>query len=260
VVSFKRIAKFFVAEEMDGLLIETGESPYKLQLDGANYKWEKSENEEEKKDDKAAPKLKRSMFGGSKPAVVEVAAEEKVTDSFKLENLDIKIKTGSKVGVCGPVGSGKSSLLSAIIGEMPKTSGTIHRYGKVAYCAQQPWILTETVEGNITFNLDLDDRRLRNILTAVGLDADLAQFPNGRLTGIGEKGVNLSGGQKARVALARALYSPSDIYLLDDPISALDAHVGRFVFDKAIKTYLKEKTVLLVTHQLVPSTNLASPS
>jgi ABC-type multidrug transport system fused ATPase/permease subunit len=133
---------------------------------------------------------------------------------------------------------------------MAKKSGTFYLNGSLAYCAQQPWILTDTILGNIVFNEDIDQQKLQSVIKACALDTDLELFPNGLLTEIGEKGVNLSGGQKARIALARALYKLPDIYFLDDPISALDSHVGRHVFDHAIKEYLAEKTVVLVTHQL----------
>lgn len=229
---------------MDSLLIEQTPTDDKIIADCCSYQWLNS-----KVDISEAPQ-KKSWFRKKDPVVEKPLEDAKEKNSFILDKIYLSIKAGSKVAICGPVGCGKSSLLSGIIGEMPQISGIMHRYGSIAYCSQQPWILTDTVEGNIIFNQKLDEKKLQGILSAVGLDTDLKQFPNGRMTGIGEKGINLSGGQKARVALARALYSESDIYLLDDPISALDAHVGHMVFETVIKKYLKDKTVLLVTHQL----------
>ncbi len=154
------------------------------------------------------------------------------------------------MGIVGAVGSGKSSLISALIGQMEATAGTFGFNGTLSYCSQQPWILTDTVRGNIVFNNTEDRHRLDRVITACELEKDLCELPCGEQTQLGEKGVNLSGGQKARLALARALYQDNDIYLLDDPLSALDANVGRKVFDNAIMKYLVHKTVLLITHQL----------
>ena len=246
-VSWKRIVDFLMAEEMSGLTNETSKDGLSLSIEGS-WKWDKAKVAAEiiSVPKPSGWKLRKDKKEGQ---VLNVEPEKEV-EPFALQNILLKIKTGSKVGVVGPVGSGKSSLLSAIIGEMPQTAGSINRYGKLAYCNQQPWILTETVQGNIVFNQQVDEDKVNKILSTVGLDSDLKMFPDGKMTGIGEKGVNLSGGQKARVALARAMYQESDIYLLDDPISALDAQVGKLVFDQAIKKYLAPKTVILVTHQL----------
>ncbi|KAI8809603.1 P-loop containing nucleoside triphosphate hydrolase protein [Cladochytrium replicatum] len=178
-----------------------------------------------------------------------------------LHDIDLAIKRGSLTAIVGAVGAGKSSLLSAIIGEMEKASGSLSLGGKVAYCAQQPWTLSATLRGNICFFKEYDELKINTALNVCYLRRDLADFPGGELTEIGEKGVNLSGGQKARVALARAVYAGegepdedvAEIYLLDDPISALDAHVGVQVFQDCILEHLvqrRHKTVILVTHQL----------
>ncbi|EGF83523.1 hypothetical protein BATDEDRAFT_18633 [Batrachochytrium dendrobatidis JAM81] len=169
---------------------------------------------------------------------------------FHLRHITTSIKKGSLVAIVGPVGSGKSSFLSGIIGEMRCIDGSMNIFGTLAYCSQQAWILTETIQGNILFNNSLDKTRMDAVIEASCLTNDLQQFPAGKMTQIGEKGVNLSGGQKARVSLARAMYQDCDTYLLDDPISALDAHVGADVFKLSIKQMLKDKTVILVTHQL----------
>ncbi|KAI8813612.1 P-loop containing nucleoside triphosphate hydrolase protein [Cladochytrium replicatum] len=199
---------------------------------------------------------KHSLFGKKQDPLIKLLSAEPF-----LNNIDIAIKRGSLTAVVGAVGAGKSSLLSAIIGEMEKASGSLALGGKIAYCAQQPWTLSDTLRGNICFFREYDETKMNTALDVCSLRRDLADFPGGELTEIGEKGVNLSGGQKARVALARAIYAGegepdedvADIYLLDDPISALDAHVGVQVFQDCILEHLvqrRHKTVILVTHQL----------
>ncbi|CAJ1953010.1 unnamed protein product [Sphenostylis stenocarpa] len=167
-----------------------------------------------------------------------------------LRNINLEIKHGQKVAICGEVGSGKSTLLSSILGEVSITKGTIYVYGKFAYVSQTAWIQTDTVRENILFGSDMDDERYQETLQRSSLVKDLELFPNGDLTEIGERGVNLSGGQKQRIQLARALYQNADIYLLDDPFSAVDAHTATNLFNDYIMEGLKEKTVLLVTHQV----------
>ncbi|KAJ3309498.1 Multidrug resistance-associated protein 1 [Boothiomyces sp. JEL0838] len=252
-VSYKRVVEFLAAEEADELetLHTSSLDPngdVLLEIKDGSFKWEKTLKEDEEKQ-KEADGGKKNKKKKKQEKEIDVELEP-VSDAFKIENVTITVKKGSKVGIVGPVGSGKSSLLSAIIGEMPKVSGELNLGGKLAYCSQQPWILTDTVEGNIVFNNEFNQDRFDKVLEATGLDKDMKQFPAGVKTEIGEKGVNLSGGQKARVAMARAMYQNSDIVILDDPISALDAQVGRKVFTDAIKGFLKDKTVILVTHQL----------
>uniref|UniRef100_A0A673UJY8 Multidrug resistance-associated protein 1-like n=1 Tax=Suricata suricatta TaxID=37032 RepID=A0A673UJY8_SURSU len=169
-----------------------------------------------------------------------------------LKNLNIKIPEGALVAVVGQVGSGKSSVLSAILGEMEKLTGVVQRKGSVAYVAQQAWIQNCILQENILFGSTMQKQFYERVLEACALLPDLEQLPNGDQTEIGERGVNLSGGQKQRVSLARALYSRADIYLLDDPFSAVDAHIGKQLFEKVIGSsgILKDKTRVLVTHNL----------
>ncbi|XP_068126625.1 ATP-binding cassette sub-family C member 2-like [Hyperolius riggenbachi] len=169
-----------------------------------------------------------------------------------LRDLNLKIPEGSLVAVVGQVGSGKSSLLSAILGEMNKLDGTIQRKGSVAYVSQQAWIQNALFQENILFGLTLNKAYYEKVLEACALLPDLELLPHGDQTEIGERGVNLSGGQKQRVSLARAVYSNADIYLLDDPLSAVDVHVGKHLFDKVIgqNGLLRNKTRILVTHSL----------
>ncbi|KFV77769.1 Multidrug resistance-associated protein 1, partial [Struthio camelus australis] len=177
-----------------------------------------------------------------------------------LKNLSVSIPEGSLVAVVGQVGSGKSSFLSAILGEMEKLEGTVQRRGSVAYVSQQAWIQNAVLQENILFGSDLNRPYYEQVLESCALLPDLEQLPNGDQTEIGEKGVNISGGQKQRVSLARAVYSNADLYLLDDPLSAVDVHVGKHLFEKLIgpSGLLKSKTRVLVTHNLtlLPQTDL----
>ncbi|KAF5283715.1 hypothetical protein FQR65_LT13750 [Abscondita terminalis] len=166
------------------------------------------------------------------------------------ENLNIKITKGSVVAVIGPVGSGKSSLLQVILKELSLKSGTLEVNGEVSYASQEPWLFTGSVQQNIIFNKPYETGKFKNTVNKCSLKRDLQLLPLGDTTIVGERGVTLSGGQRARISLARAVYQDADIYLLDDPLSAVDSHVGRELFDNCIMGYLKGKTVLLVTHQL----------
>ncbi|XP_017570742.1 canalicular multispecific organic anion transporter 1 [Pygocentrus nattereri] len=167
-----------------------------------------------------------------------------------LRNVSLDIAPGHLVAVVGAVGSGKSSLISALLGEMHNHSGSINIKGSVAYVPQQAWIQNATLKDNILFGSDLDEDKFQRVLKVCALEQDLELLPGGVLTEIGEKGINLSGGQKQRVSLARAAYSSADIYLLDDPLSAVDSHVGKHLFERVIgpKGLLKDKTRILVTH------------
>uniref|UniRef100_A0A3Q3VS30 ATP-binding cassette sub-family C member 5 n=1 Tax=Mola mola TaxID=94237 RepID=A0A3Q3VS30_MOLML len=167
-----------------------------------------------------------------------------------LHRIDLRIKRGSLVGICGGVGSGKSSLLSALLGQMTLLEGNVAASGGFAYMSQQAWILNDSLKQNILFGSENDQDRYEAVLEACCLLPDLAELPYGDMTEIGERGVNLSGGQRQRVSLARALYSDRPILLLDDPLSAVDACVGAHVFQKTIMGVAKGRTVLFVTHQL----------
>ncbi|CAH1428095.1 unnamed protein product [Lactuca virosa] len=167
-----------------------------------------------------------------------------------LDQIQLHVKRGMKVAICGTVGAGKSSLLSCILGEMPKLSGTVKISGTKAYVPQSAWILTGNVRENILFGNDYDRTRYEKTVKACALTKDFELFSTGDLTEIGERGINMSGGQKQRIQIARAVYDDADIYLLDDPFSAVDAHTGTELFQKCLLGMLKEKTVLYVTHQV----------
>ncbi|KAM6240168.1 ATP-binding cassette sub-family C member 3 [Spheniscus humboldti] len=167
-----------------------------------------------------------------------------------LKDINLLVPSGALVAIVGHVGCGKSSLVSALLGEMEKLEGEVAVKGSVAYVPQQAWIQNATLKDNILFGQAPNVQKYQNVLEACALKTDLEVLPGGDQTEIGEKGINLSGGQRQRVSLARAVYSNSDIYLLDDPLSAVDSHVAKHIFDKVIGPdgVLKGKTRILVTH------------
>ena len=150
------------------------------------------------------------------------------------------------------MGSGKSSLVAALLGQMKQTSGERNLYGSVCYVPQEAWLLNMSFRDNITFGSDFDPKHYRKTIEVCALERDIKLMADGDLTEIGERGINLSGGQRQRISLARAVYKYSDTILLDDPLSAVDQHVGKHIFDKCITGYLrnKGKSVIFVTHQL----------
>ncbi|XP_030780788.1 multidrug resistance-associated protein 1 isoform X2 [Rhinopithecus roxellana] len=172
------------------------------------------------------------------------------SDLPTLNGITFSIPEGALVAVVGQVGCGKSSLISALLAEMDKVEGHVAIKGSVAYVPQQAWIQNDSLQENILFGRQLEEPYYRSVIQACALLPDLEILPSGDRTEIGEKGVNLSGGQKQRVSLARAVYCNADIYLFDDPLSAVDAHVGKHIFENVIgpKGMLKNKTRILVTH------------
>ncbi|XP_066268189.1 ATP-binding cassette sub-family C member 9-like isoform X2 [Branchiostoma lanceolatum] len=180
-----------------------------------------------------------------------------------LTDLYISIPQGKLMFIVGSVGSGKSSLLNALLGEMTTITGSVRfssAHNSVAYAAQKPWLLNASLKDNILFGSPMDRGRYLAVISACALQPDLDILPAGEETEIGEKGINLSGGQKQRVSVARALYSTADIVILDDPLSALDVHVGTQLFEEGIVGLLaaEGRTVILVTHklQLLPQADL----
>ncbi|KAG7502088.1 Multidrug resistance-associated 4 [Solea senegalensis] len=175
---------------------------------------------------------------------------DKMLEAPTLYNVSFTVRPEQLVAVIGPVGAGKSSLLSAILGELSRESGVINVKGVLTYTSQQAWILPGTIRSNILFGKELDPEKYDQVLMACALKRDMDLLPGGDLAIVGDRGANLSGGQKARVSLARALYQDADIYLLDDPLSAVDAEVGRHLFEECICGVLRKKPRILVTHQL----------
>ncbi|XP_058074547.1 ABC transporter C family member 3-like isoform X2 [Magnolia sinica] len=200
--------------------------------------------------------------GGSSNVAVEVIdgnfSWDLSSSNPTLKDLNFRVLHGMKVAICGTVGSGKSSLLSCILGEVPKISGTVKLCGAKAYVAQSPWIQSGKIEENILFGKEMDREKYDCVLDACSLKKDLEILAFGDQTVIGERGINLSGGQKQRVQIARALYQDADIYLFDDPFSAVDAHTGSHLFNECLLGMLGSKTVIYVTHQVefLPSADL----
>lgn len=211
----KRINKFMNAEEIDPDSVTRNPSENSLSITDGTFTW-----------------------GG---------------ESTTLKNINMKVKKGDLTAVVGSVGCGKTSLISALLGEMEKLNGQVNIDGRIAYVSQQAWIQNATLKDNILFGKAFEKQQYDKVIEACALTQDLAMLPGGDETEIGEKGINLSGGQKQRVALARAVYSGADVYLLDDPLSAVDSHVGKHIFDNVFgeNGILKEKTRLLVTHAIV---------
>ena len=172
------------------------------------------------------------------------------SDRPALQNLSLSATHGQLVGITGPVGSGKTSLLMNILGELPVFSGQVCCFGKMAYVSQTPWVYSGTVRENIVFGMPFVEEKYNKIIDVCDLAKDLSSFSKHDQTEIGQRGVILSGGQRARVSLARAIYSDADIYLLDDPLSAVDAKVGKHLFDRCIKQFLTGRIRILATHQV----------
>ena len=185
------------------------------------------------------------------PGKKEVEEKRKGPQPPRLTNVNLKVGKGELVLVIGPVGSGKSTLLCGLLGEVEQTAGRTAIGGKLSYVPQTAFIINATLRQNVVFGQQFDGRRYAACLKACALDSDIALLPNGDLTEIGERGINISGGQKQRISIARAAYSmDSDIVLLDDPLSAVDAHVSAHIFEHCINGLMRGRTRILVTHSM----------
>ncbi|KAJ3294241.1 hypothetical protein HDU79_011308, partial [Rhizoclosmatium sp. JEL0117] len=263
-VSWNRVKNFLLAEESEFTSLPLDpNSNEAIRVVDASFKWVPVKKDDEDKKGMMGSKNKNKNAKKAKKNDVAVASEGKKSSENPIDaaetaeesaplfkNLNFTIPARKLTAIVGTVGSGKSSLFSAIIGEMTHLEGKVEVHGSVALCLQQPSLWSMNVRDNIIFGSELDEKKLDETIRACGLEVDIKQFQNGLDTEIGEKGIALSGGQKARVALARAVYSDADVFLLDDPLAALDAHVGKHVFDECIKTHLEGKTRVLITHQL----------
>mmetsp|Transcript_42910 Transcript_42910/g.71422 ORF Transcript_42910/g.71422 Transcript_42910/m.71422 type:complete len:1444 (-) Transcript_42910:118-4449(-) len=203
---------------------------------------------------KATPTIEGGGGGGENKAKAEVEEEAKPKPQpiarYTLSDINVEVQPGSLVAIVGPVGSGKSSLVSAMLGDMKKRGGDVMVNGRIAYVAQQAWIINASLRENILFGSTYDQEQYSKTVDACALGPDVEMLPAGHDTEIGEKGINLSGGQKQRVSIARSVYSDADIYVMDDCLSAVDAHVSRHIFEKCLVGVLKGKTRILVTNQL----------
>ena len=170
------------------------------------------------------------------------------SDRCILHEISFNVPARSLAVVTGPVGSGKSTLLSALAGELPISSGEIVYSGNIVYVPQTAWLFSGSIRDNILFGKPYNKDEFANVLEVCDLQKDVRRLPQGDLTFVGERGVVLSGGQRARVSLARAVYADADFYLLDDPLSAVDAKVGEHIFNKCICQKLRDKTRILVSH------------
>nr|CAD7568105.1 unnamed protein product [Timema californicum] len=167
-----------------------------------------------------------------------------------LKDISLSVEPNKLIAVIGPVGAGKTSLLHMMLGELPVTSGYISVNGLMSYASQEPWLFAGSVRQNILFGQQFDRERYFEVVNVCSLERDFTLLPYGDKTIVGDKGISLSGGQRARINLARACYKNADIYLLDDPLSAVDAHVGRELFELCFKGYLRPKGCVLITHQI----------
>lgn len=212
--------------------------------DTKELKKEKKELKKKKKEEKKAQKASQSI--SPSPEIDEKTGE---VSSFKLNNINLDVKDGEFVVITGSIGSGKSSLLHALDGTMKKNSGKLLLNGSLLMCGV-PWIQNNTLRENILFGLPYDEAWYNKVVEACSLNSDFDLLPAGDRTEIGERGITLSGGQKARVCLARTVYADSSIILLDDVLSAVDAKVGKHIMNECILGLLKNKTRILATHQL----------
>jgi ATP-binding cassette subfamily C (CFTR/MRP) protein 1 len=236
-VSFQRLEKFyFFNEEVPSRKpfdVVDAACPDAIALEDSQFQWEHSSSPVNSTSEKA-----------------DKDSSRKAHTPFTLSINELKIKKGQLCIVCGTVGSGKTSLLAAILGEMCCKKNKVFVNGKVSYVSQRPWIQNSTVRDGILFTRDFDEKEYRKVVKAAQLKSDLEILPHGDETEIGERGINLSGGQKQRCAIARALYNSEekDIFLLDDPLSAVDVHVANSLWEDAIgkSGLLKNKTRILV--------------
>ncbi|KAH7072955.1 P-loop containing nucleoside triphosphate hydrolase protein [Paraphoma chrysanthemicola] len=266
--SIKRIQEFLLAEEAEESATWDYNAKDAVVIKHADFTWERHPTQDkedatsgpggppatkaairkEKKEKRASEQLQQVEKGTTRPASDITAVEEE--KPFEIKDVDLTFGRNELVAVIGSVGSGKSSLLAALAGDMRRTAGDVVMGASRAFCPQYAWIQNATVRENIIFGKDFDQAWYDEVVDACALRADLDMLPAGDKTEIGERGITVSGGQKQRMNIARAIYFNADIILMDDPLSAVDAHVGRHIMDNAICGLLKDKCRILATHQL----------
>lgn len=254
--AIQRLASFLDADESTDYKLDLS-NPGTITCSNATFAWPSLPKKPEEDAPKGPPGRRGKKAAEPKKEEPVVTVEETTVDvsvveeePFELSGLDFELKPGSLTMVVGPVGSGKSTLASALNQFVTCKTGQLSVSGTVSFCAQQAWILNATVKENILFGKDFDGAKYEKAVRLAQLAADLEILPAGDATTIGERGVTLSGGQKQRVAIARALYAESDIYIFDDPLSAVDNHVGSALFKEVMVGELKNKTIVLVTNAL----------
>ncbi|KAJ7352413.1 ABC protein [Mycena albidolilacea] len=243
--ALNRLSRLFHAEVLTDVPFKIDPAQeFALEAKDVSFEWESGSKDRDAKT-KSAAETKASA------KLKDEDADSQNDPPFRVQNIDMRIPRGTLAGVVGRVGSGKSSLLQGLIGEMRWLGGEFSFGGRVAYCAQTAWIQNASLRDNVLFGQPFDSDRYWDVMETACLLPDLQLLPDGDLTEIGEKGINLSGGQKQRVNIARALYYNADIVILDDPLSAVDANVGKSLFHNAILGLIQQgKTVILVTHAL----------
>ncbi|KAF9692397.1 hypothetical protein EKO04_009468 [Ascochyta lentis] len=258
--SVKRIQEFLMAEEAEDSAKWDYEAKDAIVLANADFTWERHPTNDEAKDGPSGKKIGKESKAETKARVQSEkdehdadmarkkdAAEEK---PFEMKGLNLSFGRNELVAIIGSVGSGKSSLLAALAGDMRRTNGEVVMGASRAFCPQYAWIQNATVRENIVFGKEFKQTWYDQVIDACALRPDLEMLPVGDATEIGERGITVSGGQKQRMNIARAIYFDADIVLMDDPLSAVDAHVGRHIMDNAICGLLKDKCRVLATHQL----------
>uniref|UniRef100_F7BXT9 ATP binding cassette subfamily C member 11 n=1 Tax=Ornithorhynchus anatinus TaxID=9258 RepID=F7BXT9_ORNAN len=252
-ISVMRMKKFFLQEKPVRYVQELKGSQNALVMDDATLSWKQNSSIK----NRGAAELDGQGWSGhrlnqeNQPNHGPTGPEEKNDGKgMALTKISFAVPKGKVLGICGNTGSGKSCILSALLGEMHLHAGSVGVDGTLAYVPQQAWIFSGTVRENILMGEKYNSSRYRWVISSCCLNRDLQILPFGDLTEIGERGLNLSGGQKQRISLARAVYADREIYLLDDPLSAVDAHVGKNIFEECIKETLRGKTIILVTHLL----------
>lgn len=256
-VSVARLNRFLNAPELEKYVKRSKEGPALL-IEDASFSWEvETDLKGDKKTKGKNPPMTSIGIGSKKSAIeVEEEAPQEIKTPITLEGINARVEKGSFTAIVGNVGAGKSSFLSALLGQIDKIKGKITvgaGIQSIAYVPQQAWIQNISLKENIRFGLKFDKNRYNQIIDVCELGPDLEMLPAGDETEIGENGINLSGGQKQRVNLARACYSNSDLYLMDDPLSAVDSHVAKNLFDKVLSSktgILRNKTRILVTNNL----------
>ncbi|KAI9463349.1 ABC transporter [Lactarius psammicola] len=244
-----RLQECFTAELISETLVQDPNLKYAVEIDNASFTWDGPPPDlKESKEDKG--KKKSPSDPHLEPVSESEPKEVKEEVLFKLKNIDLRVPRGQLVAIVGAVGSGKTSLLQGLIGDMRRTEGSARVGGSVAYCSQSAWIQNATIRDNICFGRPFEAERYWKVVHDACLEPDLDVLPNGDMTEVGERGISLSGGQKQRVNICRAIYSRSDILIFDDPLSALDAHVGESVFNNVLLDSSSGATRILVTHAL----------